>query len=90
VETRITYIYNGCSIFNPIIYPAADAKCIGGRCYRYSWITSDFFQVMEVMSDVSAPGVDILSTIWGNNYAYHSGTSMAAPLVSGLAAFGLG
>ncbi|MEO6722831.1 MAG: S8 family serine peptidase, partial [Ferruginibacter sp.] len=32
------------------------------------------------------PGVDILSTIPGNNYENFNGTSMAAPHVSGLAA----
>lgn len=36
--------------------------------------------------DVFAPGVDILSTIPGNQYERDSGTSMAAPVVSGLAA----
>jgi len=36
--------------------------------------------------DVFAPGVDILSSIPGNKYERDSGTSMAAPVVSGLAA----
>ncbi|MFI5452183.1 S8 family serine peptidase [Pedobacter sp. UC225_61] len=36
--------------------------------------------------DVFAPGVDIWSTWPGNAYRYESGTSMAAPVVSGLAA----
>jgi len=36
--------------------------------------------------DVSAPGVDILSTYLEDGYAEASGTSMAAPFVSGLAA----
>ena len=36
--------------------------------------------------DVFAPGVDILSTIPGDKYERDSGTSMAAPVVSGLAA----
>ena len=36
--------------------------------------------------DVFAPGVDILSTIPGNQYERDSGTSMAAPVVTGLAA----
>ncbi|MCL5991629.1 MAG: S8 family serine peptidase, partial [Bacteroidetes bacterium] len=36
--------------------------------------------------DVSAPGVDIISTIPDNQYSYLSGTSMAAPVASGVAA----
>lgn len=36
--------------------------------------------------DVAAPGDQILSTYLGSSFAYLSGTSMATPLVSGLAA----
>jgi subtilisin family serine protease len=36
--------------------------------------------------DVFAPGVQIDSTIPGNGYSFQDGTSMAAPVVSGLAA----
>jgi subtilisin family serine protease len=36
--------------------------------------------------DVFAPGVDILSTVPGGGYERDSGTSMAAPVVTGLAA----
>lgn len=35
--------------------------------------------------DVAAPGYNILSTITGNSYMKMSGTSMAAPIVTGLA-----
>ncbi len=36
--------------------------------------------------DISAPGVDILSSIPGNSYEYLDGTSMASPVVTGVAA----
>lgn len=36
--------------------------------------------------DLGAPGVDILSTLPGEGYDFNSGTSMAAPHVSGVAA----
>ena len=36
--------------------------------------------------DVFAPGADIYSSTTGNDYRFNSGTSMAAPMVSGLAA----
>ena len=35
---------------------------------------------------IAAPGVDILSTWLGNDYEEHSGTSMATPVVAGVAA----
>ena len=34
---------------------------------------------------IGAPGVDVYSTVTGNDYAYFSGTSMATPHVSGVA-----
>lgn len=36
--------------------------------------------------DLGAPGVDIASTLPNNSYAYYSGTSMATPQVTGVAA----
>lgn len=37
-------------------------------------------------STISAPGVDIYSTVGNNNYTIMSGTSMAAPIISGAVA----
>jgi len=37
-------------------------------------------------TDLAAPGVVIYSTLPGNSYGYYSGTSMAAPFVTGTAA----
>jgi thermitase len=42
--------------------------------------------VREIPLAVAAPGVDIYSTIPGNQYERYSGTSMAAPQVAGLVA----
>ena len=39
--------------------------------------------------DVAAPGENIFSTLPGNNYGFMSGTSMAAPHVSGIAALAM-
>jgi subtilisin family serine protease len=41
---------------------------------------------MNVLTYVTAPGVDIYSTLAGNQYTSYSGTSMAAPHVAGVVA----
>ncbi|XGC80892.1 S8 family peptidase [Bdellovibrio bacteriovorus] len=47
---------------------------------------ADFSNYGASSVHVAAPGVNILSTINNGKYGYYSGTSMAAPHVSGLAA----
>jgi subtilisin family serine protease len=69
----------------------------GGRAANWievgasSWkggsdLPASFSNYGQQQVDVFAPGVDILSTVPGGTYERESGTSMAAPVVSGVAA----
>ncbi len=49
-------------------------------------LAADFSNYSHDRVDVFAPGVDILSTVSNNRYEVLSGTSMAAPMVTGMAA----
>ena len=49
-------------------------------------LAAPFSNYGKVQVDVFAPGVDILSTVPGGDFERQSGTSMAAPVVSGVAA----
>lgn len=49
--------------------------------------TRSYFSEYGDCVDIFAPGEQIYSTIPGNDYTYLSGTSMATPLVAGLAAY---
>jgi len=49
-------------------------------------LAASFSNYGKAQVDVFAPGVDILSTVPGGGYERESGTSMAAPVVSGVAA----
>jgi subtilisin family serine protease len=49
-------------------------------------LAADFSNYGRAQVDLFAPGVDILSTVPGGGYERISGTSMAAPVVSGVAA----
>ena len=49
-------------------------------------LVAPFSNYSQTLVDVFAPGVDILSTVPGGGYERESGTSMAAPVVSGVAA----
>jgi subtilisin family serine protease len=69
----------------------------GGRAANWievgasSWkggdhLAADFSNYGKAEVDLFAPGVDILSTVPGGGWERNSGTSMAAPVVSGVAA----
>ena len=49
-------------------------------------LAASFSNYGKARVDVFAPGVDILSTIPGNKFEREDGTSMASPVVTGLAA----
>jgi subtilisin family serine protease len=51
-----------------------------------STLVASFSNYGKTKVDVFAPGVSIYSTTPGSHYANHDGTSMAAPVVTGLAA----
>ena len=67
------------------IYPAAYPDVIGVSALGYNgkiWPDSNSGKHI----DVSAPGMNIISTGIGESYVYASGTSASAPMVSALAA----
>jgi subtilisin family serine protease len=66
-------------------YPAAYGDVIGVSATDINDQKASFSNYGSHV-DVAAPGVDIYSTVPGASYDDDSGTSMAAPLVSGLAA----
>ena len=60
---------------------------VGANSYKKSTkLVAQFSNYGKTHVDIFAPGVDIYSTLPGNKYGYESGTSMAAPSASGVAA----
>ncbi len=68
-----------------VFYPAAHPQVIGVAATRVNGQRPGFTNWGSYV-DVVAPGVSIISTIPDDRYGVLSGTSMAAPHVSGLAA----
>lgn len=66
-------------------YPAAFTNCIAVAATDNAGTLASFSN-FGVWVDIAGPGVEIASTYKGSNYALASGTSMATPHVSGVAA----
>ncbi|WP_323675499.1 S8 family serine peptidase [Halorubellus sp. PRR65] len=77
-----------------VSYPAAYSECVAVSAVDSNEELASFSQYGD-KCDVAAPGVDILSTwtedkaSYGGKYNKISGTSMACPAASGVAALGL-
>ena len=72
-------------------YPAAYSYVLGVMSVNENGVESDFsnwdtYSFNSIEYELYAPGEAMISTIPGNRYAAWSGTSMAAPVVSTMAA----
>ena len=59
---------------------------VGAANWQVDSLAATFSNFGQTRVDVFSPGVDILSTVPGSEYEREDGTSMAAPVVSGVAA----
>jgi len=73
------------NLSNPIMYPAAYPTVLAVAATNSSDNWANFSEYQPYVG-VAAPGVGIYSTIRGGGYSTMTGTSMATPHVSGLAA----
>jgi thermitase len=67
------------------VYPAAFVNCLAVTAIQENGTLAPLANYGDWV-DVAAPGMDIYSTLPGNNYGYKHGTSFATAYVSGLAA----
>jgi len=73
--------------FTPCTAPDGRAICVASTADAWGKEEMSYFSNYGASKvDIAAPGSDILSTLPGNDYGYYSGTSMACPMVSGIAA----
>ena len=67
------------------MYPASFAGVVSVSAVDSTDTIAEFSNIGRAI-DIAAPGVDLLSTIPGGDYALGSGTSMSSPHVAGVAA----
>jgi hypothetical protein len=63
-------------------YPASYDNVVSVAATNSSDVKAGFSNYHSTV-DISAPGDNILSTVWDNTYTSYSGTSMSAPVTSG-------
>jgi len=68
----------------PRLIQSPNVICVGSTDYADN--KSDFSNYGQATVDIGAPGTDIASCLPGNIYGFMSGTSMAAPHVTGVIA----
>lgn len=86
VQNNVVIICSsGNDYFSSVSYPASNQNVIGVGATDKNNIKASFSNYGTSL-DIVAPGVDIFSTTLNNGYVSDSGTSFAAPIVSGVAA----